>query len=112
MSRNLRRELAGMIAVKGNRRRVSRSRDLIRSLESLENRTLLSGGPTVYTVDLTSSSGASTAADAGDIRYVISQADLNPNLAGSVIQFGNAIAAGSPSASAETPSTPACRWAT
>ncbi len=45
------------------------------------------GPATVYTVDLTSDTGASTGADAGDLAYVIGQADLNPNLAGSVIEF-------------------------
>ncbi len=45
------------------------------------------GPATVYTVDLTSDTGASTGADAGDLAYVIGQANLNPNLAGSVIEF-------------------------
>ena len=45
------------------------------------------GPATVYTVDLTSDTGASTGADSGDLAYVISQADMNPNLAGSVIEF-------------------------
>ncbi len=45
------------------------------------------GPATVYTVDLTSDTGASTSADAGDLAYCIGQADVNPNLAGSVIQF-------------------------
>jgi hypothetical protein len=41
------------------------------------------GPPTVYTVTDTSD-GAS---DTGSLRYAVAQADLNPNLAGSVIQF-------------------------
>ena len=45
------------------------------------------GPATVYTVDLTSDTGASTGSDAGDLAYVIGQANLNPNLAGSVICF-------------------------
>ena len=45
------------------------------------------GPATVYTVDLTTDTGASTGADAGDLAYVIGQANLKPNLAGSVIQF-------------------------
>ncbi len=45
------------------------------------------GPATVYTVDLTSDTGASTGADAGDLAYCIGQADLDPNLAGTVIQF-------------------------
>jgi len=78
MSRNVYLQLRDLIAVKKNRRRKSRSRAAIRTLESLENRVLLSPGQTVYTVDLTSDTGASTGPDAGDLRYVIGQADANP----------------------------------
>ncbi len=42
---------------------------------------------TIYTVDLTSNNGSSTSALAGDLPYVIGQVNLNPNLAGSVIEF-------------------------
>ena len=44
------------------------------------------GSATVYTVDLTSASGAGSG-DSGDLVYVIEQADANANLAGSVITF-------------------------
>ncbi|WP_442404980.1 choice-of-anchor Q domain-containing protein [Mycobacterium sp.] len=56
-------------------------------VEGLEDRLLLSGSPTTYTVDLTSDSGASTGAFAGDILYCVTQANANPNTAGSRIQF-------------------------
>jgi hypothetical protein len=45
------------------------------------------GNPTVYTVNLTSASGATSGALSGDLVYVVNQADANPNPAGSVIQF-------------------------
>ena len=44
------------------------------------------GAPTVYTVDLTSADGTGSG-DSGDLVYVIEQADANPNLAGSIINF-------------------------
>ena len=44
------------------------------------------GSPTVYTVDLTSADGTGSG-DSGDLVYVIEQADANPNLAGSIINF-------------------------
>jgi len=56
-------------------------------LEGLEDRLLLSSSPTTYTVDLTSDSGASTSALAGDILYCVTQANANTNTAGSVIEF-------------------------
>ncbi len=56
-------------------------------LERLENRTLLSGSPTVYTVDLTGGTGASTSADEGTLLYCVTQANVNPNTAGSEIEF-------------------------
>ena len=49
--------------------------------------TVAPSNPTVYTVDLTSDSGASTSALAGDILYCVTQANANGNLAGSVIDF-------------------------
>ena len=70
-----------------------RARTRLRALEPLEDRSLLSA--TVYTVDLTSDSGASTAATAGDLRYCVSQADnslLNPQ--GSLIQFDPTVFSG------------------
>ena len=57
------------------------------ALEQLEGRVLLSGSPTIYTVDLTSDTGTSTSTDAGDLLYCISQANVNTNTAGSEIQF-------------------------
>jgi hypothetical protein len=49
--------------------------------------TVAPAGPTDYTVDLTSDSGASTSAFAGDILYCVTQANANANSAGSVISF-------------------------
>ena len=49
--------------------------------------TVTAGSPaTVYTVNSTGS-GSSGTGTSGTLPYVIGQADLNPNLAGSVIQF-------------------------
>ena len=50
-------------------------------------RPLVSSGPTVYIVDLTSDTGASTSANDGDILYCVTQANANTNLAGSEIEF-------------------------
>ena len=55
-------------------------------LEALENRTLLSGSPTIYTVDARSDTGTGSG-DTGDLRYCITQANANTNPAGSLIQF-------------------------
>ncbi len=65
--------------------RARRSRPCL--LEGLENRTLLSGSPTVYTVDLTGGTGASTGTDAGTLLYCITQANTNTSTSGSEIQF-------------------------
>ena len=51
------------------------------------------GPATAYTVDLTSDTGASQGADAGDLAYVIGQANINPNLAGCVIEFDPSVSA-------------------
>ena len=51
----------------------------------LEDRMLLTS-PTVYTVDLTSDTGAGQGTT-GDIAYVVTQANANTNLAGSLITF-------------------------
>ncbi len=48
------------------------------------------GSPTMYTVNLTSASGAGSG-NAGDLVYVIGQADANANLAGSVIAFDSTV---------------------
>ena len=52
---------------------------------------LLSGNPTVYTVNLTTDTGPTSAGngsgDTGDLRDVINQAIADPNLAGSMIEF-------------------------
>ncbi|MFI5455745.1 MAG: choice-of-anchor Q domain-containing protein, partial [Isosphaerales bacterium] len=85
MSRNAYVQLRGLIAVRKSRHRKSRSRAALTTLESLENRVLLSPGQTVYTVDLTSDTGASTGPHTGDLRYVIGQADANP--VSSLIEF-------------------------
>ena len=55
-------------------------------LEGLENRTLLSGSPTIYTVDLTSDTGTGSD-NKGDLLYCITQANANANTAGSEIEF-------------------------
>jgi hypothetical protein len=56
----------------------------------LEDRLLLSG-PTVDTVDTATDSGPTAAGSGsgttGDLRYVIGQANADPNLAGSAITF-------------------------
>ncbi len=61
------------------------------ALERLENRTLLSGAPTVYNVDLTGGTGASTSANEGTLLYCITQANANPNTAGSEIEFDSTV---------------------
>jgi hypothetical protein len=53
------------------------------SPERLEDRRLLSGGPTVFTVTDTSD----LATDPGSLAFAINQANINPNPAGSLIQF-------------------------
>ncbi len=55
-------------------------------VEALEDRRLLAGGPTVYTVDVLSDTGTGSGTT-GDLRYCVIQANANPNQAGSVIQF-------------------------
>jgi Bacterial Ig-like domain (group 3) len=63
-------------------------------LEGLEERVVLS--PTVYTVNSAASSNAGTG-DSGTLPYVISQANSNPNAAGSEIEFDPSVfSAGSP----------------
>ncbi len=49
-----------------------------------------SGAPTVYTVNSTGSANSGTGIS-GTLPYVLGQADLNPNLAGSVIQFDTTV---------------------
>jgi predicted outer membrane repeat protein len=63
-----------------------RHRQRHRAPEGLEDRVLLSGSPTVYTVDLTSASTAGSGT-AGDLRYCIVEANANTNSAGSEIEF-------------------------
>ena len=55
-------------------------------LQELENRMLLSGGPTIYTVDSTGDTGSGTGTT-GDLLYAVNQANANPNPAGSLIEF-------------------------
>ena len=55
-------------------------------LEGLENRTLLSGGPTIFTVDLTTDTGTGSGTT-GDLLYCITQANANTNSQGSEIEF-------------------------
>jgi hypothetical protein len=55
-------------------------------LEGLEDRLLLAG-PDIYTVDLTSDTGANTGLYAGDLAYCITQANADTNPAGTEIMF-------------------------
>ena len=55
-------------------------------LEGLEARALLSGSPTVFTVDLTSDNGTGSGTT-GDLPYCITHANANTSSAGSEIQF-------------------------
>jgi hypothetical protein len=55
-------------------------------VEGLEGRLLLSGSPTIYTVNSTGNSTTGTG-DSGTLPYVIGLADANTNTAGSEIQF-------------------------
>ena len=55
-------------------------------LEGLEDRLLLSGGPTIYTVDSTGN-GTTGTGHSGTLPYVVGQADANTNTAGSEIEF-------------------------
>ena len=64
----------------------SAHRRRISVLETLEARTLLSGSPTAYTVDLTTDTGTGSN-NTGDLLYCITQANANPNTAGSEIEF-------------------------
>ena len=67
-----------------SRGRIRRRRRWV--IEELEPRTLLSGGPTVYTVDSTTATGAGSG-DSGDLVYCTNQAEANTNPAGSDIEF-------------------------
>jgi predicted outer membrane repeat protein len=64
----------------------SARRRRISVLEALEARTLLSGSPTIFTVDLTSDAGTGSD-NKGDLLYCVTQANANTNAAGSEIQF-------------------------
>ncbi len=59
-------------------------------IEELEKRVLLSGSPTVYTVNATTANGAGSG-NSGDLVYVINQANANTNPAGSVIDFSPSV---------------------
>ncbi len=69
--------------------------------EGLEDRVLLSGNPTYYTVNLTSDTGAPSGTDAttgtpsGDLLWAVTQANANTNTAGSVIEFDPTVFAAS-----------------
>jgi len=69
----------------GARRRTRRSRRLW-AVEGLEGRVLLSGGPTIYTVNAITDTGAGSGTT-GDLLYCINQANANLNTAGSEIEF-------------------------
>ena len=55
-------------------------------LEGLEDRILLAGSPTIYTVNSTGN-GTTGTGDSGTLPYVIGQSNANTNAAGSKIQF-------------------------
>ncbi len=63
-----------------------RARCLALGLETLEGRVLLSGGPTIYTVNSVGNGDTGTG-NSGTLPYVISQADADVNPAGSRIEF-------------------------
>ena len=64
---------------------------LLGGVECLEGRLLLSGNPTIYTVDLTTDNGPTSAGSgsgtAGDLRFVINLANADPNTDGTLIEF-------------------------
>ncbi|HEV3311517.1 MAG TPA: choice-of-anchor Q domain-containing protein, partial [Chloroflexota bacterium] len=64
----------------------TRHRRRLGMLEGLEGRVLLTGSPTIYTVDPTSDTGAGSN-NKGDLLYCITQANADPNTAGSEITF-------------------------
>jgi hypothetical protein len=72
------------------RARGSRRGYRLRVLEGLEVRALLSGSPTVYTVNTTSSADVGSGST-GALLFAIDQANANSNPAGSVIQFDPSI---------------------
>ncbi len=59
-------------------------------VECLEDRVLLAGRPTAYTVNLTSATGQGDG-NSGDLVYVVTQANKNSNPAGSLITFDPAV---------------------
>ncbi len=83
-SSSLRRPVTPIVS--GDRRRRRRSsRPGFQRLEILEPRRLLAAS--VYTVDLTSDTGASTSPSAGDLLYCLNQASVDSNPDGSEIEF-------------------------
>jgi hypothetical protein len=59
-------------------------------LEGLEDRVLLSGSPTIYTVNSTGN-GTTGTGDSGTLPYVVGQANANTNTAGSEIEFDSTV---------------------
>jgi hypothetical protein len=59
-------------------------------VESLEDRLLLAGSPTIYTVNSTDN-GTTGTGDSGTLPYIIGQANANTNTAGSEIQFDSTV---------------------
>ena len=64
-------------------------------LEGVENRLLLAGGPTIYTVNANTDIGAGSGT-VGDLLFCITQANSNPNTAGSEIEFDPSFVNGGP----------------
>ena len=95
MPGHLRRAFAVTPSVSRDRARVRARRSRrVWALEGLEARLLLSGSPTIYTVNSTGN-GTTGTGDSGTLPYVIGQANNNTNTAGSEIQF-DATVFGSP----------------
>ncbi len=86
MPGHLRRVFAVTSGVSRDRARVRARLRRLWVLESLEARLLLSGSPTIYTVNSTGN-GTTGTGDSGTLPYVISQANGNANTTGSEIRF-------------------------
>jgi hypothetical protein len=81
--RSLQATLGGSRSAARKRSRRSKRRWV---LEGLENRLVLTGGPTIYTVNAITDAGTGSGTT-GDLAYCLSQANANTNSEGSVIEF-------------------------
>ena len=73
-------------ASRSNARASARRNRRLWMLEGLEDRLLLSGSPTIFTVNSTGN-GTTGTGDSGTLPYVIGLANANTNTAGSEIEF-------------------------